>query len=105
MKQQQKDTIREEFRKLQEITLDYGQLGTTKSYLLNEPQHNKICDWWLQKLDQAYQQGFKAGAKDKVEEMLKSIKEVNKKSYKELRPFERNWYQAAIQTITKIIKR
>jgi len=45
LSQEQKDTIREEFRNLQEITLDYGQLGKTKSYLLNEPQHNAVCDW------------------------------------------------------------
>ena len=48
-----KEELRNEFRKQQEITLDFGQLGKSKSYLLNEQQHNHIADWWLKKLDLA----------------------------------------------------
>ena len=98
MNQKQKDTIREEL----EITV----LGLYESIKAECPhcvdEHSdKILNFIFNKLDQAY----KSGAKDKVEEVLKAIKKVNKLSYKELRPFERNWYQHAIQTITKIIKR
>lgn len=44
------EKIRKEFRKLQEINIDYGQLGKVKSYLLNEEQHNHIADFFLNKM-------------------------------------------------------
>jgi len=52
----QKDTIREEY---------------IEAYLfkgLDEDSHKQV-DWWLNKLDQAYQ----AGAKDKVEEVVDKL--------------------------------
>jgi hypothetical protein len=56
MNQQKKDTIREEFEMFY-----FGLWGNEKT--------DAISDWWLQKLDQAYQ----LGAKDKVEEVRGEI--------------------------------
>jgi hypothetical protein len=56
MNQEQKDTIREEFR----VTFPYLELNTNME------------DWWLLMLEEAYQQG----AKDKVEEVRGDIKQI-----------------------------
>lgn len=72
--QEQKDTIREEFRNMWDI-LEYEVCTRCKSmnthrvsdYVLAEP--DDIEEFWLNKLDQAYQQG----AKDKVEEVRGDI--------------------------------
>ena len=53
--QEQKDTIREEFEKW----ID------TQDPCCPMEGENKVVDWWLNKLDQAYQ----SGAKDKVDEV------------------------------------
>jgi hypothetical protein len=61
LSQEQKDTIREELRDrfMGEITnLDYH------------------CDYIIEKLDQAYQSGFDAGAQDKVEEVILEIRKA-----------------------------
>jgi hypothetical protein len=72
MNQEQKDTIREEFKEsFETMIIDYEiiyQTGDDRRF------GSDITDWWLNKLDQAYQDGFKAGAKDKVEEVRGDIK-------------------------------
>lgn len=60
MNQKQKDTIREEFMKEFNWLNGVEAMGVIIKL-------DKIADYWLSKLDQAYQQG----AKDKVEEILK----------------------------------
>jgi len=58
--QKQKDTIREEFEKWH---------TSETTFALGVPDDWTIADWWLNKLDQAYQQG----AKDKVEEVSNKV--------------------------------
>jgi hypothetical protein len=59
MNQKQKDTILEEWLKAIILKPNMTPLQASEA----------MADWWLQKLDQAYQQG----AKDKVEEVRKWI--------------------------------
>jgi hypothetical protein len=57
--QKQKDTIREEWYK-HNLSHQTQTADNFKDY---------VADWWLKKLDQAYQQGVK----DKVEEVEKAL--------------------------------
>jgi hypothetical protein len=63
MNQKQKDTIREEFYNSYRLAVKNG--GIHDQSTLDE-----FSDWWLLKLDQAYQQG----AKDKMEEVREQYK-------------------------------
>ena len=71
--QKQKDTIREEFRDKYMSNLGYRISDLTPKM---ELALKETSDWWLKKLDQAYQQGFERGAKDKVEEDLKKSQSI-----------------------------
>ena len=68
----QKDIIREEFNSLTEecTNLDNPVCCERHDCLCSKiSQKESIIEFIFKKLDQAYQQGFKAGAKDKVEEV------------------------------------
>ena len=74
----QKDTIREEFEELTKEPIGRDEAGNEYSIWDVVYNHDKdqtevgvmITDWWLQKLEEAYQQG----AKDKVEEVDNILK-------------------------------
>ncbi len=53
MSPKQKDTIREEFLKM------WPELNTHQQLLGIGRCERQVIDWWLNKLDQAYQQGAK----------------------------------------------
>jgi hypothetical protein len=74
MTQKQKDTIREEFEDKFCVMLERAD---RERYLAESAEQwtDKLMDYWLSKLDQAYQQGYDSGAKDKVEEVDKCVRE------------------------------
>jgi hypothetical protein len=78
MNQQKKDTIREEFEELTKEPIGRDEAGNEYSIWDVVYNHDKdqtevgvmITDWWLNKIEEAYQQG----AKDKMEEVREQYK-------------------------------